>query len=46
MTHTGSVYRIAEDMDIPAGEDMDIPSGSVILTQLGVLGHLDAALER
>ena len=22
------------------------PSGSVILTQLGVLGHLDAALER
>ena len=33
-----SVYRIAEDMDIP--------SGSVILTQLGVLGHLDAALER
>jgi hypothetical protein len=46
-----SVYQIAEDTDIPGFialfTDFDCyPSGSVILTQLGVLGHLDAALER
>ena len=44
-----SVYRIAEDMDIPGfialfTDDGTFTDESIDVTQLGVLGNLDAAL--